>query len=331
MPLQKLCDKIINCIDGSDEPETCVYLKPEKLGRPSVSLDVNSYINNLIQKTMAIHHKCSYNTDVLLNVHYKIYTKESVCVPSTESSDIRFVCSMTDAIENIMLSSFSLDRICIYDPNCDVDYANHCFNGYHLVKCEHTYCVRRFKCPLSYCISFDNICNKVCDCPRCEDESICNKFLCPGMVLIPQMESGLRCSTNMDALKHNINRRQVIHTKGLNFTDDFPVFIHLEDVDNVTSFIITAEMVVYFKVLHSKFSVTDVKLFHRMVSVRRLLLPHNSIHKLYNSMFASMSQLIVLDLSHNFITCLSQLTLCALQNLEYISLHYKSANWYIYI
>ena len=36
-----------------------------------------------------------------------------------------------------------------------------------------------------------------------------------------------------------------------------------------------------------------------------------------------MSQLIVLDLSHNFITYLSQNTLCALQNLEYISLHHN--------
>ena len=323
VPLQKLCDKISHCVDGSDEPETCVYLKPENLGRPSVSLDVNSYINNLIQKNMAIHHRCSCNNDALLNVNYKIYAKESVCVPPSQTSDIRFLCSMTHIIDNKMRSSFSLDHICIYEPNCDADYTNHCFNGYHLLKCEHTYCVGRFKCPSSYCISFDNICNKVCDCPHCEDESICNKLLCPGMVLIPQMESGLRCSTNVAALKHDINMRQVIHTKGLNFTDDFPVFIRLEDVDNVTSFIFTPEMVVYCEVLHSQFSFTDVKLFHRMVSVRRLLLSHNSIQIVYDSMFAFMAQLVVLDLSHNFITSLSRIMLCSLQNLEYISLHHN--------
>ena len=46
VPLQKLCDKLIHCIDGSDEPETCVYLKPEKLGHTSVSLSLNNYTNN---------------------------------------------------------------------------------------------------------------------------------------------------------------------------------------------------------------------------------------------------------------------------------------------
>ena len=40
-------------------------------------------------------------------------------------------------------------------------------------------------------------------------------------------------------------------------------------------------------------------------------------------MFASMSQLMILDLSHNFITCLSPITLCSLQNLQYFSLHHN--------
>ena len=40
-------------------------------------------------------------------------------------------------------------------------------------------------------------------------------------------------------------------------------------------------------------------------------------------MFAAMSLLAVLDLSHNFITSLSQMTLCSLQNLEYIALHHN--------
>ena len=35
VPLQKLCDKIPHCPDASDEPSTCVYLKPEQVTRPS--------------------------------------------------------------------------------------------------------------------------------------------------------------------------------------------------------------------------------------------------------------------------------------------------------
>ena len=117
---------------------------------------------------------------------------------------------------------FSLDRLCIYDHDCDDNYRYHCFNGFHLLKCKHMYCVGRFKCPSSYCISFDHICNKVCDCPHCEDESICNKLLCPGMVLIEQIGSGLRCSMKLAALKHSMNYRQVIHRDDVNITYDFP-------------------------------------------------------------------------------------------------------------
>ena len=84
-------------------------------------------------------------------------------------------------------------------------FGKYCFNGFHLLKCEHMYCVERFKCPSSYCISMDHICNKVRDCPHCEDESICRKLLCPGLVLIEQMGSGFRCSQNVVALKHNMN------------------------------------------------------------------------------------------------------------------------------
>ena len=127
---------------------------------------------------------------------------------------------------------FNLDRLCIYDHGCDHNY--HCCNGFHLPKCEDMYCVGRFKCPSSYCISFDHICNKVWDCPQCEDESFCSKLLCPGMVLIEQLGSGLRCSMKVAALKQSMNLTQVIHKKGINITDDFPVFIHLEYVMNLS-------------------------------------------------------------------------------------------------
>ena len=324
VPLQKICDRTVHCFDASDEPATCVYLQPEQLGRTSVYLGINSYINTLIQKSMAVQSMCSYSNVVLLNhTYYKIYAKEPTCVPLTHSSDIRFLCNLCNTYDRVPPQFFSLDRVCIYDNDCDDNYTSHCFNGYHLLKCEHTYCVERFKCPSSYCISFDHICNKVCDCPHCEDESICSKLLCPGMLLIPHMESGLRCSKNVAALKYSMNMRQVIHRKGMNITDEVPVFLHLENVVNLTSLIATPEIIVYCKILHSSLGVTDVQLFQHMVSVRRLLLPHNGIQKVHDSMFASMSQLMMLDLSYNFITHVSQVILCSLQNLQYFSLHHN--------
>ena len=178
-----------------------------------------------------------------------------------------------------------------YPWKCTVLYCNHLGNTWKPLvlmtrhfdycpsasECENMYCVGRFKCPASYCISLDHICNKACDYPHCEDESIYDKLLCPGMVLIEEMGSGLRCSNDGASLKHSMFMRQVIRRKDLNITNEFPVFIHLEGVENLPNLVLTPDVVVYCKILHSKSVIGDIRIFHRMVSVRQLLLPQNKI------------------------------------------------------
>ena len=307
IPLQKLCDKTVHCIDKSDEPPTCVYLRPEQLSNHSLTLNISSYIKTLIQQNMIRQHVCTQsNNESLLslqNVEYKIHSNQPRCLRSSLSPDLKFSCGIYHTFDFSPIGNyFSLDRLCVYDQYCGDNYdVFECFNGFHLLKCEPMYCVGRFKCPSSYCISLDHICNKVCDCPNCEDEKICNKLLCPGMVLIKQIGSGLTCSMEVVSLKYSINLRQVIHMKDVNITDDFPVFIHLEGVIDIEQFIITPEVVFYCEIRYSNFNSTVVSIFYRMISMRRLLLPHNDMEIVYDSMFASMSQLILLDLSHNLI------------------------------
>ena len=143
---------------------------------------------------------------------------------------------------------------------------------------------------LLHFFSFEHICNRVCDCPQCQDESICSKLLCPGFVLIEQIGSAVRCSTNVAALKHSMNLRQVIHRKGINITDDFPVFIYFENVMSLKYFILTPEVVGYCEIQYSKFTLNDASIFHCVISVRWLLLLHNGMQQLYDSMFAAMSE-----------------------------------------
>ena len=328
VPLQKLCDQTVHCIDASDEPPTCVYLRPEQLGHHSLSLDIKNDINTLIQQNMIIQERClqsSKNKSLLnaQNVEYEMHTKLQRCLPSSQSPHTKFMCDIFSIPLTTSQQYFSLDRLCVYDHDCDDDYHYHCFNGFHLLKCEHMYCVGRFKCPSSYCISFEHICSKVCDCPNCEDESICSKLLCPGMVLIEQIGSGLRCSMDVAAVKYSMNLRQVIHKEDINIIDDFPVFIYLDNVVNLKHFIFTPEVVVYCEIQYANFSKTDLNVFHRMVSLRRLFLPHNSIEKVHDSTFAAMSGLIVLDISHNLIKYISKIALCSLHNLQYISLRHN--------
>ena len=325
--MPKLCDKIPHCPDASDEPPTCVYHRPEQLGSYFILLGINKYLKNFIKQNVDIKRECLRDKNVgvhsVHNVGYRMISQKSACSPSSSSSDITFSCKLWQTPGLMHEHYFSLDRLCIFDHDCDDKYESHCLNGFHLLKCEHIYCVRRFKCPSSYCISFDHICNKVCDCPRCEDESICSKLLCPGMVLTEQVGSGLKCSQEVAALKHSMNMRQVIQRKGLSITDDFPVFIHLEEVVNLTDYINAPEIVVYCKIMHSEIGISDVRIMYHMISLQRLLLTHNSLGKVYDLMFVSMSQLVVLDLSHNFITYIPPDALCSLRNIEYISLHHN--------
>ena len=323
VPLQKLCDQIVHCSDASDEPPTCVYVRPEQLGSSSLALDINHYINDLILKNTPIQQKCFKDEFYrVTKVHYKMYPHRKVCSPSNRSHDIKLWCSGIWHSTQLQCNTgscthhFSLDHLCVYDHDCDDAYVNHCANGFHLLQC-----VGRFKCPSSYCISLDHICNKICDCPHCEDESICSKLLCPGMVLTEQMGSGLKCSRNIAAVKHSMNMRQIIRRKDLNITDYLPAFIYLEGIQNLTNLIAAPEIVAYCQILHSKVSMSEIMpLFKQMPSVRRLTLQHNNIQEVDAPLFASMSQLIILDLSHNLIQHLHKVIFCPLYNLEYISL-----------
>ena len=324
VPLKKLCDKTVHCGDASDEPPTCVYIKPEQFGHSSVSLDVNHHVNNLIKVNKYMQQKC-FQTEVVSvnNVDYKMSAHQPICSPSSHTHDIKVLCTGVNTYYTGSPRSFSLDYLCIYDLDCDQAYVNHCANGFHLLKCEHMYCVGRFKCPSSYCISFDHICNKVCDCLHCEDESICDLLSCPGMVLMEQVGSGLKCSQSVTSLKHGMNMRQLIRSKDRNHTDNFPILVYLEGVENITALILTPEIVTYCQISFSDLDVTDDTVLSHMVSVRRLLLSNNNIQKIHDFMFATMSQLIVLDLSYNLIQHLPSYILCTLHNLGYISLKYN--------
>ena len=331
VPLQKLCDQIVHCSDVSHERPTCVYVRCEQLGTSSLSLDINHYINDLIHKNTPIQQAC-FKDELyrVTKVNYIMYARQNVCWPSYRSHDIRLSCCSSWSAGGIECHldsdthQYSLDHLCVYDHDCNDENVNHCANGFHLKRCEHAYCVGRFKCPSSYCISFNHICNKVCDCPHCEDENICSKLLCPGMVLTEQMGSGLKCSRDIVAVKHSMNMKQIISRKELNISDDLPVFIYLEGIWNLTNLIEKPEIVAYCQILHSNVSMFELMpLFRQMPSVRRLMLQHNNIQEVAASLFASMSQLLILHLSHNLIQYLPKFIFCSSHNLAYISLQHN--------
>ena len=56
-----------------------------------------------------------------------------------------------------------------------------CRNGKHLENCGETLCTYQFKCPQSYCISYNYVCNGVWDCWNGYDEYKCTSQFCRGL------------------------------------------------------------------------------------------------------------------------------------------------------
>ena len=80
-------------------------------------------------------------------------------------------------------------QINIFQHRCVYSQGDiHTSDGSHLVHCKGWQCSSMYKCEATYCVPIHHICNRICDCPSCDDEYGCiedvhNVMLsCPGMV-----------------------------------------------------------------------------------------------------------------------------------------------------
>ena len=73
---------------------------------------------------------------------------------------------------------FPLSKLCIYDLQHNSSQLKYCKNGAHLYNCSFFECHGHFKCPFSYCIPFDLVCNRNWDCPGGHDEYNCVLHSC---------------------------------------------------------------------------------------------------------------------------------------------------------
>ena len=73
------------------------------------------------------------------------------------------------------------DKICVFERMLSGEPL-YCSDTEHVRHCDLHLCPRQFKCPQSYCISLNMVCDGVYDCPEKEDELNCSKHSCQGLL-----------------------------------------------------------------------------------------------------------------------------------------------------
>lgn len=164
------CDGNINCPDGSDEYCNQVFKNKILCTFPRIQCnDLRVCIDPL--KMCDGHADCTDHSDEItckqtLNEIVKVESYAYICPDGWSLCDNRYIQCFPD------------NYICIFDKN-----NIYCPNTEHLRKCSTHVCPASFKCKHSYCIPLHHVCDDVSDCPNDEDEVICSKLTCEGLLL----------------------------------------------------------------------------------------------------------------------------------------------------
>ena len=345
IPVGKLCDGANNCVDGSDEPISCMFASAQK-HRDKLSeiwthrkLQCSHAIQGEVFLEKAFRSNPPPETDkncVYPNESFGFYvkyigTKYLICTDNVDYFD-----SMC-GIEFWCIYSYS------WSPTTGYVYSS-CVNGYHLSSCENMHCVDTFKCLQSYCIEWKYVCDNMCDCPLCEDENICKNVSCPGMILHECAYGKVYCnekaderlaavliqSSSFDLYTHAQSEMcaQVLNCNGFNSTLNSIVYLdllygnHLDDQSHVTMEMM--EFLIYCNISYFNLIDIDAKYLQNLISVQYLDLSHNGIQDNISFVFTRMTQLVYLDLSSNQLSHLGRFFLCVVSNVKYLFLQNNS-------
>ena len=354
----KLCDGVADCNDASDEPMLCV-LKERALELYWHELEA--------EWNQALQH-CSFT-----NFNESLVVKQ-LSLPffffSGKSSGSRYTFSRTqcrgigttamicDDVTNYFVTCSSLQNLCVYRLTKGMvasrrqDIIAPCSNGYHLAKCQHIHCQNTFKCPNSYCLLWEYVCDDRCDCPYCEDETICDKVTCPGFLLQTSSRHKLICSKNthettirrfpaiiMNASTYDIQGTVQSKLDKYVWMSDPKVYVghvhadfqnhivyldvlngnHLTDHPRINAYLM--QLIIFCNITRYHIHLEDAHLLENLTSVKYLDLSHNWLQNNISFIFLRITHLIFLDVSSNLISHISRSFLCMSAHIKYLFLH----------
>ena len=237
---------------------------------------------------------------------------------------------------------FPKDKLCVVDHDND-GHLRYCRNGLHLQHCEYVRCVGMFKCHRSYCLPVHKVCNSIKDCPRGEDEMLCNLPLsCPGML---RCKAGFcvedqyicdgikQCPHNDDEMYCHVGQcPENCHCIGafLNCTSanmtEFPTFKTEVFVGSQNRISIahdtfhSQDMLIILDLRQNEIISLPLGIFQFCHALHYLDLSYNAIKVLKNNIFVGLEHLKDLNLEGNKIRLIQNFTLADLKSLVNLDL-----------
>ena len=164
----KLCDSVADCIDASDENILCFLASltrhwqelEAEWNQALQHCSFTSFNESLVVKQF------SFGLGYMSNYGPPQYVTATRCI-GIGATDM----TCGDARPAWIGSCYPLGNLCVYKlvtaHNQGKGKITPCNNGYHLAKCQHMHCQNSFKCPNSYCLLWEYVCDGRCDCPYC--------------------------------------------------------------------------------------------------------------------------------------------------------------------
>ncbi|XP_041361911.1 G-protein coupled receptor GRL101-like [Gigantopelta aegis] len=320
------CDFIIDCVDKSDET-MCV---PRPCDDGEWRCSNNQCINSL--KVCDLKRDCHDGSDEL-NCHRckGFHCTDGACIPYSWQCDGIVDCSGThrededSSLCSLLKSShLSTNTLCHWKPQGVYDAMPRHLSG--LERCDTVTCDEGYyKCPQSYCIPIEFVCNGVMDCVDGADEHVCDEYICPGYFrcrhsftcinLLDVCDNKLDCPEGDDELSCHFTCPPMCNCSGS------VLQCAGQSLGNETFGSLTRKLDLSFSNVDQLTGISFQGL--HMLAVLNL---SNSRIKNIQWTFWELNNLILLDLSYNNITHLKRKTFSGMINLRLLDL---SGNGYL--
>ncbi|XP_041379539.1 G-protein coupled receptor GRL101-like, partial [Gigantopelta aegis] len=197
------CDQISDCVDKSDE--TMCFPKP--CANDEWRCSNNQCINSF--KVCDLTPDCRDRSDELnCNTCKGFRCTDGTCIPYSWQCDGIVDCPGTqkeDELRSLCKVLKSSDTptktLCHWKAQGVYNAMPRYLTGMDTcdtVKCEEGY----YKCPRSYCIPLEFVCNGIMDCVDGADEHVCDKYQCPGYF---RCRKSTTCISVKDVCNNNID------------------------------------------------------------------------------------------------------------------------------